>query len=76
MGAQVLDIAQRYRADFVIMHVFGRAPSVAIKTLKQSGYPLSKVLGFVWASSEADIKAAGGMGSGAGLQHDAVRRRG
>ena len=61
MGAQVLDITQRYRADFVIMHVFGRAPAVAMKTLKQSGYPMSHVLGFVWASSEADIKAAGGF---------------
>ena len=61
MGAQILDITQRYRADFVIMHVFGRAPAVAMKTLKQSGYPMSHVLGFVWASSEADIKAGGGF---------------
>lgn len=61
MGAQILDITQRYRADFVIMHVFGRAPAVAMKTLKQSGYPMMHVLGFVWASSEADIKAGGGF---------------
>src|SRR5215470_9821915 len=27
MGAQVLDIAQRFRADFVISHLFGGAPS-------------------------------------------------
>jgi branched-chain amino acid transport system substrate-binding protein len=60
MSAQILDIAQRYRPDFVLAHLFGRAPSVMIKGLKQSGYPLSKVLGFVWASSEADILAAGG----------------
>jgi branched-chain amino acid transport system substrate-binding protein len=60
MSAQILDIAQRYRPDFVLGHLFGRAPSVMIKGLKQSGYPLSKVLGFVWASSEADITAAGG----------------
>ncbi len=60
MSAQVLDIAQRYRPDFVIAHLFGRAPSVMIKSMKQSGYPLSKVLGLVWASSEADIAAAGG----------------
>ncbi|HSU04347.1 MAG TPA: hypothetical protein VLI93_02135, partial [Acetobacteraceae bacterium] len=26
------------------------------------GYPLSKCLGFVWASAEADIEAAGGWG--------------
>ena len=60
MGAQVLDITQRYRPDFVIDHLFGRSPSVAIKEYKRAGYPLSKVLGLVWASAEDDIKAAGG----------------
>ena len=62
MSAQILDISQRYRPDFVLAHLFGRAPSVMLKGLKSSGYPLSKVLGFVWASSEADIAAAGGWG--------------
>src|SRR6266481_3226743 len=60
MGAQVLDIAQRYRPDFVINHLFGRSPSVAIKEYKRAGYPLSKVMGLVWASAEADIQSAGG----------------
>ena len=58
MGAQALDIAQRYRADFVIAHLFGRSPSVSIKELKRAGYPLSKVVSFVWGASEADIEAA------------------
>jgi branched-chain amino acid transport system substrate-binding protein len=62
MGAQVLDIAQRYRADFVITHLFGRSPSVSIKELKRVGYPLRKVVAFVWGSAEADIEAAGGFG--------------
>ena len=62
LGAQVLDITQRFHPDFVIMQLFGRAPSVAIKSLKGAGYPLSKVIGFVWAASEADIAAAGGFG--------------
>lgn len=61
MGAQVLDIAQRYRPDFVISHLFGRAPAVSMRDLKRNGFPLSKVVGLVWASSEADIIAAGGM---------------
>jgi branched-chain amino acid transport system substrate-binding protein len=61
MAAQVLDITARFKPDFVIAHLFGRAPSVAIKELKGKGYPLSKVLGLVWASSEADIAAAGGF---------------
>ena len=60
MGAQVLDIAQRYKADFVIAHLFGRSPSVSIKELKRVGYPLRNVVSFVWGSAEADIEAAGG----------------
>ena len=60
MGAQVLDIAQRFRPDFVITHLFGRSPSVSIKELKRAGYPLSKVVSFVWGASEADVEAAGG----------------
>lgn len=75
MGAQVLDIAQRYRADFVITHLFGRSPSVSIKELKRVGYPLRKVLSFVWGSAEADIEAAGGFGVAegyAGLQFAGV----
>ncbi|MBS0522330.1 MAG: ABC transporter substrate-binding protein [Proteobacteria bacterium] len=62
MGSQVTDIVQRYKPDFVITHLFGRAPSVSIKELKGKGYPLSKVVAFVWGSAEADITAAGGMG--------------
>jgi branched-chain amino acid transport system substrate-binding protein len=62
MGAQVLDIAQRFRADFVIAHLFGGAPSVSIKELKRVGYPLRKVVAFVWGSAEANIEGAGGFG--------------
>src|SRR5712664_4177889 len=63
MGAQVLDIAQRYRADFVISHLFGGAPAVSIKELKRVGYPVKKAIGFDWASAEANIEAAGGFGA-------------
>ena len=66
MGAQVLDITGRYKPDFVITHLFGRAPSVSIKELKGKGFPLSKVVAFVWGSAEADIIAAGGMGMAEG----------
>ena len=66
MGAQVLDIAQRYRADFVIAHLFGGAPAVSIKELKRVGYPLNKVVSFVWGSAEANIDAAGGFAAAEG----------
>jgi branched-chain amino acid transport system substrate-binding protein len=62
MGAQALDIAQRYRADYVIAHLFGKAPSVSIKELKRVGFPLKRVVSMVWGASEADVEAAGGWG--------------
>jgi branched-chain amino acid transport system substrate-binding protein len=62
MGAQVLDIAQRYKADFVIGHLFGGAPSVSIKEFKRVGYPLRKFVSFVWGAGEANIEGAGGFG--------------
>lgn len=62
VSAQVLDITQRYQPDFVIAHLFGKAPALAIKGFKENGYPLSQVVGLVWAGSEADIQAAGGWG--------------
>jgi branched-chain amino acid transport system substrate-binding protein len=60
VSAQVLDISQNYRPDFVISHTFGKSPSLVIKGLKENGYPLSHVVGLVWASGEPDIMAAGG----------------
>jgi len=66
MGAQALDIAQRYRADFVIAHLFGGAPAVSIKEFKRVGYPLRKVVSFVWGSAEANIDAAGGFSAADG----------
>jgi branched-chain amino acid transport system substrate-binding protein len=60
MKIQVQDIARRYRADFVLAHIFGKGPSVSIKEFKRMGYPLDQVLSFVWGASEADIAGAGG----------------
>ena len=61
MGAQVLDITGRFKPDFVITHLFGRSPSVAVRELKGKGFPMNRVIAFVWGGSEADIKAAGGF---------------
>jgi len=66
MGAQILDIAQRFRADYVIAHLFGGAPAVSIKELKRVGYPLRKVVSFVWGSAEVNIEAAGGFAAAEG----------
>jgi branched-chain amino acid transport system substrate-binding protein len=66
MGAQVLDIAQRFRADYVIAHLFGGAPGVSIKEFKRVGYPLRKVVSFVWGAAEANIDAGGGFAAADG----------
>ena len=58
VSAQVLQISQSYRPDFVIDHTFGKSPALIIKGLKQNGYPLDKVVALVWASGEADIPAS------------------
>jgi branched-chain amino acid transport system substrate-binding protein len=60
MKVQVQDIVRRYRADFVLNHTFGKAPSVSINEFTRQGYPLKKVIGFVWAAGESNIMGAGG----------------
>ena len=59
MRPQVLEIVRKYRADFVIAHIFGRGPSVSIKEFKRVRYPLNKVISFVWGAGESDMNAAG-----------------
>ena len=66
MGAQILDLAQRFRPDFVVTHLFGRAPSVSAKELKRNGFPLRKVVAMAWGGAEADIEAAGGYAAAEG----------
>lgn len=68
LGAQITDIVSRYQADWVVSHLFGRAPSVAIKGLKQAGFPLDHVISFVWGIAEADIEAAGGFHAAEGYR--------
>ena len=36
VGAQVLDITQRYRPDFVIAHLFGRSPAASISASEEA----------------------------------------
>jgi branched-chain amino acid transport system substrate-binding protein len=60
MTAQVQDIVQRFRADWVITHLFGRSPSVSIKAFRENDYPLNRVVALIWGAADTDILAAGG----------------
>lgn len=59
MGAQVTDITRRFKADWVVAHLFGRAPSVSYKELVRKGFSLDHYIGFIWGDSETDVIAAG-----------------
>jgi branched-chain amino acid transport system substrate-binding protein len=59
MSSQVLDIARRMRPDWVVTHLFGKAPSVSIKEFKKNGFPLDKVISLVWGAGEEDMQVAG-----------------
>ena len=59
MGAQVTDITRRFKADWVIGHMFGRAPSVSLKELYRKGFPLDHYIAFVWNTFDTDVEAAG-----------------
>ena len=67
MKVQVQDIARRYRADFVINHTFGKAPSVSINEMTRNGYSLNKMVGLVWAAAESNIMGAGGWDKAQGF---------
>ena len=59
MGAQVLEIARQYKADWVITHLFGVGPSVSIKEFTRVGFPRNRMVSFVWGDAEVDINVAG-----------------
>jgi len=59
MAPQVIDITRRFKADWVIGHLFGQAPAVSIKEFKRAGFPLNHFVSFVWGSGEANIEGAG-----------------
>lgn len=58
-SAAVLDVVTRYKADWVISHLFGQGPSILLKELYRNGFPINRVIGFVWAAGEMDMEAAG-----------------
>ena len=59
MRPQILDISRRFRADWVLMHLFGRAPGVALKEFTRMGFPRDRMIGMVWAGGESDVVVAG-----------------
>ena len=59
MAASVLDITRRFRANFVVSHLFGKAPAISIKEFRKNGYKLDNIVSLVWGAGENDMIAAG-----------------
>jgi branched-chain amino acid transport system substrate-binding protein len=59
MASQVLDITRRMQADWVVGHLLGQAPAVAMKELKKHGFPIERMVSLTAGAGEADMKAAG-----------------
>jgi branched-chain amino acid transport system substrate-binding protein len=59
MEQQVNEISRDFRADWVITSLFGSPVPVSIKEFTKAGYPLTRVLSFVYGAGETDVEEAG-----------------
>jgi branched-chain amino acid transport system substrate-binding protein len=59
MRPQILDITRKFKADWVVSHLFGKGPSVTVKELSRVRYPIDHLISFVWGFGESDMDAAG-----------------
>jgi branched-chain amino acid transport system substrate-binding protein len=59
MERQVTEIVRDFKADWVITSLFGRPPAVSIKEFRNAGFPLTRVLSFVYGAGDPDIEGAG-----------------
>jgi branched-chain amino acid transport system substrate-binding protein len=82
MKPQVLEIARQYKADWVITHLFGKAPGVSLKEFTRVGFPRDRMVGFVWGAAESDLQVAGASNAegyyclqfaGVGENYDVIR---
>src|SRR5262249_31619556 len=76
MEPQVNEIARDFNADWVIGSLFGSSPAVSIKEFKKAGFPLNRVISFVYGAGEVDVEGAGwGIAQGyLGLQYASLGR--
>jgi branched-chain amino acid transport system substrate-binding protein len=62
--AQWMDIARRYKADWVINRNWGVSCTVPLKEAARLGFPRNRILGVWWCGSEEDVLPAGPAAKG------------
>jgi branched-chain amino acid transport system substrate-binding protein len=63
-GAQWVDIARRFRADYVINRNWGVSCTVPLREASRVGFPRDKIIGVWWCGSEEDVRPAGDAATG------------
>jgi branched-chain amino acid transport system substrate-binding protein len=62
--AQWMDIARRYKADWVLNRNWGVSCTVPLKEAARLNFPVDRVLGVWWCGSEEDVLPAGPAAKG------------
>jgi branched-chain amino acid transport system substrate-binding protein len=68
-SAAWVDIARRFRADYVLQWNWGASCTAPYKEMQKVGYPIEKFMSVWWCSSEEDVRpaaeaAVGAIGAG------------
>ena len=76
MEPQVLDLTRNFKADWVITSLFSGSPTVSIRELRKAGFPLNRVIAFVYGTGDNDVAEAGWDNAQGylGLQYASVGR--
>ena len=64
-SAAWVDIARRYKPDYVVGWLFGQSCNVPFNEMKRTGFPVEKYVGSLWCGSEEDVRPAGDLALGA-----------
>ncbi|MCC6197861.1 MAG: ABC transporter substrate-binding protein [Burkholderiales bacterium] len=72
----VTAIVRDFKPDWVITSLFSRAPTASLREFKRMGYPLNRVVAFVYGAGDSDVADAGWDNAQGyvGLQFAAVGR--
>lgn len=72
-SAAWVDIARRFRADYVLQWNYGASCTAPFKEIQKVGFPIDRFYGVWWCGSEEDVRPAGDAAKGyiAGAFHAA-----
>jgi branched-chain amino acid transport system substrate-binding protein len=59
-----VDMARRYRADYVIQWNFGQSCTVPFTAMREVAFPIEKFMGVWWCGSENDVRPVADLAKG------------